>query len=307
MSVSDSSSMSPLGTGGNSINLKALVDARNSETNTLARQAQNRMNALIGRIDISGVAGVKVGKDGSYEILAESKNNDADRLKEAVSQAFSEDKTLGSILEKLKSSYQAESAEAAQAPASTDAQPVSQLQMMDWNGDTVEISDESRARMEQLYEKNKHLFEDRSERVILNYTARSDMLVTMNDAPRLDADSAFKAFSGYLLDAAQEEGKYENDFLIGLDGNNNLFVSDVKGIGGGEATDKAESEKSTLTSILDSLNKAMKSGGSEGDSPMVQTLRKFFNASSQYDAVSSTNNYAQNKFPLMLRTSARLW
>lgn len=297
----------------NRFNLMSLTDKNIVNTKTLERQARNRMAELIGRVDIGGTAGVKFNKDGTYEVLAKSETDDAGRLKTAVENAFSEDKILNSILDELKAQYKV-SAEAAQSSGSAEAHTSTQLRMLDENGDTVEISDESRAKLDQIYEKNKHLFEPRglSDRVIYNYTARNDIVIPNEDLGlQFDADGAFRAFTGGLLDAAQEKGEYENDFLLELDKNNNLFISGAKSKSGGQATDKAESEKSSINSILDSLNQAIKGSGGENESDMLKSLRKFFEASKQHDAevgsVMGYEKYAQTKFPFLLRTSSNLW
>lgn len=302
---------------GNQINLFSLAERHNSEANTLLRQAKNRMNELIERSDIAGAAGVKVNKDGSYEILSESKTDDAEKLKSAVQTTFGNDKTLNEILEKLKTASVAESAAASAKAASTDTQTTSQLHMLDANGDTVEISDEARARMQTLYDANKHLFEDKSDRVILNHTARTDSgLVTLTGLhePQNDADSAFRRFTGYLLDDARAAGEYENDFQIGINENKELYVSGMTSKSGGEATGTAESEKTTLDAILADLNKAVKGNAGENESETLQSLRKFFEASDRYDSMANDQfltglvpSLTAGKFPFTLRTSHNMW
>ncbi len=55
------------------MNFADLYERQNSEASVLKRQAKNRMDELIGRIDINGMAGAKVNKDGSYEVEAQAK------------------------------------------------------------------------------------------------------------------------------------------------------------------------------------------------------------------------------------------
>ncbi len=302
MSAINSSSASA-----SSFNLIAYAEKQNSEISLLERQAKNRMNELVGRTDISGSAGVKLNKDGSYEVQAQSKTDDAEKLKATVEKAFAEDEVLTGILEKLKTASSA-AEEAKQAKAANNTQPTSQLRMLDKNGDTVEISEESRQLQEKLYEKNKHLFEDRSDRVILNYTARGDLIqLTGNHANKQDADSSFRRFTSYLLDDAFAAGEYENDFQIGIDAKNNLYVSGVTGKSGGDQSATADSEKARIESILSKLNSAVTSNPTENESETIQTLRKFFNDSARYDSQSLAEPYAKTKFPFTLQTSVKLW
>lgn len=290
------------------ISLTALNERENSEAGILKRQAKNRMDELVGRIDINGSAGAKINKDGTYEVEAQSKTGQADKVKSAVESAFANDDILTEILEKYKTAVAAaEEAKQAQA-ANASQQPLSKINMLDQNGDIVEISDESRQKADELYAANKALFEARSDWVIMTYTARGGLMeFSGNVAHKQNADAEFRRFSSYLLDDAFAAGTYENDFSIGLDAKGNMFVSGSIGKEGGKPSGTVQNEKGHLESILSKLNNALRSAPTQNESETLTSLRKFFSDAEKYDTRSHDGPYANTKFPFTLRTSVKMW
>ncbi len=243
-----------------------------SPGNTLKQQVRSRMAALSKTIDPEGVTGVKLHANGTYEITAESKSEDAERVKAEIATTLANDETLKALIQEFKSQYKTaieSNKKHMHFPVGADNE----------SGDTAEISDQARALLEQSAVGQTYQF-----------TMKVDMdIIEANEPPVSLANRYFFSARDALQKAAEGTGEFENDYIIKFDENNELYIDEVTGRSGAVRNEKTTAETSRIESFLQSLNQAIKSEAAETDSELVKTLRRFLDVASRADASPPTN------------------